>query len=103
MPIAIRKLTQEEALRIFPRRRQQDLSEYVDALRNLEPGEVAEIERQDLSDRAIKRRLGQAAKQLGYRLKWSRQASPELLYFQVMGTAPAKAPTGRRRGRTGAP
>src|ERR671926_541501 len=100
MAVSIRKLPPEEAQRVFPRRGQQDLSEYVDALRDLAPGEAARIERQGLSDRAIKRRLGQAANQLGVRLKWSRQADPELLYFQVVGTAPAKAPNGRRRRRT---
>jgi hypothetical protein len=103
MAVAIRKLPPDEALRVFPQRRQQDLSEYVTALRGLGAGEAASVDRQGISDRALKRRLSLAAKQLGYRLKWSRQASPELLYFQVAGTSPAKAPTGRRRGRTGAP
>src|ERR687885_184217 len=70
MGISIRKLAPEEAQRAFPRRGQQDLSEYVAALREIEPGEAASIDRQGLSDRAIKRRLGQAAKSLGYRLKW---------------------------------
>ena len=97
MPVAIRKLSLEEAQRAFPHRGQQDLSDYVDALRGLEPGQAAGIERQGLSDRAIKRRLGQAAKDLGYRLKWSRHATAETLYFQVMGMPPAKAANGRRR------
>ena len=99
MALSIRKLAPEEAQRAFPRRGQQDLSEYVAALRDIEPGEAASIDRQGLSDRAIKRRLGQAAKSLGYRLKWSRQSSPEELYFQVVGTPPAGATNGRRRRR----
>ena len=99
MGISIRKLAPEEAQRAFPRRGQQDLSEYVAALREIEPGEAASIERQGLSDRAIKRRLGQAAKSLGYRLKWSRQSSPEELYLQVVGTPPVRATNGRRRRR----
>jgi hypothetical protein len=103
MVVTIRKLSAEESQRAFPRRAQQDLSEYVTALRNLEPGEAAGIERQGLSDRAIKRRLGRAANQLGVRLKWSRQSDPERLYFQVVGTAPAEATNGRRRRRTAAP
>ena len=103
MAVAVRKLPPDEALRVFPQRRQQDLSEYVNALRDVEPGEAASVERQGISDRALKRRLSLAAKQLGYRLKWSRQVSPELLYFQVAGTAPAKATNGRRRRRTAAP
>src|ERR687884_123236 len=99
MALSIRKLAPEEAQRAFPRRGQQDLSEYVAALRELEPGEAASIHRQGLSDRAIKRRLGQAAKSLGYRLKWSRQSSPEELYFQLVGTPPTRATNGRRRRR----
>ena len=74
---------------MFPRHGQQDLSEYVAALRDVQPGEAAGIEREGLSDRAIKRRLGLAAKQLGYQLKWARQSDPEQLYFQVIGTPPA--------------
>src|ERR687886_111000 len=100
MVISIRKLGPEEVQRVFPRRAQQDLSEYVAALREIEPGEAASIDRQGLSDRAIKRRLGQAAKGLGYRLKWSRQSRPDGLYFQVVGTTSAKPTNGRRRRRT---
>ena len=102
MAISIRKLAPEEAQRVFPRRGQQDLSEYVAALREIQPGEAASIDRQGLSDRAIKRRLGQAARSLGYRLKWSRQSGPSGLYFQVVGTPPTKATNGRRRRRTAA-
>ena len=76
MVISIRKLGPEEVQRVFPRRGQQDLSEYVAALREIEPGEAASIDRQGLSDRAIKRRLGQAAKSLGYLLKWSANPGP---------------------------
>ena len=100
MAISIRKLPPEEAQRVFPRRGQQDLSEYVAALRDIKPGEAAGTDRQGLSDRAIKRRLGQAAKSLGYRLKWSRQSSPEELYLQVLGSPRAQATNGRRRRRT---
>ena len=102
MAISIRKLAPEEAQRVFPRRGQQDLSEYVAALRELEPGQAASIDRQGLSDRAIKRRLGQAAKSLGYRVKWSRQSSPEELYFQLVGAPPTRATNGRRGRRTAA-
>src|SRR5919202_5567271 len=103
MAVSIRKLPPEEARRVFPRRGQQNLSEYVDALRDLGPGEAAAIERQGLSDRAIKRRLGQAATGLGYRVKCSRHSSPEQLYFQVLGTGRTKAISGRRRRRPPAP
>src|ERR687885_2429683 len=108
MVVKIRKLAPEEAQRVFPRRGQQDLSAYVAALRALHPGEAAGIERQGVSERALKRRLSLAAKQLGYRLKWGRQADAEVLYFQVIATPPTKkASNGRRRrsaqGATPAP
>ena len=103
MAVSIRKLAPEEAQRAFPRRGQQDLGEYVVALRELQPGEAAGIAREGLSDRTIKRRLGMAAKQLGYRLKWARQSSPETLYFQVIGTLPSKATDGRRRAASPQP
>ena len=103
MAVSIRKLAPEEAQRAFPRRGQQDLGEYVVALRELQPGEAAGIAREGLSDRTIKRRLGMAAKQLGYGLTWARQSSPEGLYFQVIGTPPSKATDGRRRRRAASP
>jgi len=102
MPVRLRKLAPDEAQRAFPRRGQQDLSDYMAALGEFQPGEAAAIERAGLSNRAIKRRLGAAAKQLGYQLKWARQHSPEALYFQVIG-APAARPTNGRRRRRAAP
>jgi hypothetical protein len=103
MAVKLRKLAPDEAQRAFPRRGQQDLSDYLAALRELQAGEAAAIEPTGLSDRAIKRRLGGAAKQLGYRLRWARQSSPETLYFQVVA-APAPKPADRRgRRRTTSP
>src|ERR671924_1326366 len=102
MAVRLRKLAPDEAQRTFPRRGQQDLSDYLAALGELQPGEAAAIARVGLSDRAIKRRLGAAAKQLGYRLTWARQSSPEALYFQVVGAPAAKPANGRRR-RAAAP
>jgi len=64
----MRKLNQDEAARAFPRRGQMDLSQYVDALAALQPGDAAAMNLGDLTARAAKRRLGQAANQLGYRL-----------------------------------
>src|SRR5207237_9575096 len=66
VPVQIRKLSSDEAAKVFPKRGQMDLSEYTDALRELQPGDAAEIELGPLSSRALKRRLGQAAKQTGY-------------------------------------
>src|SRR5918911_1136429 len=103
MTVRLRKLAPEEAQRAFPRRGQQDLSDYLAALGELQPGDAAAIERAGLSDRAIKRRLGAAAKQLGYRLTWARQHGPEALYFQVIGTPAAKPANGRRRRRVTPP
>ena len=103
MAVSIRRLAPEEAQRVFPRRGQQDLSEYVAALREVQPGEAAGVDRAGLSDRTIKRRFGMAAKQLGYRLKWARHSSADVLYFQVIGTLPAKVTNGRRRRRSVAP
>ena len=97
MTVNLRKLAPEEAQRVFPRRGQQDLSEYVAALRALHPGEAAGIEHQGVSERALKRRLSLAAKQLGYRLQWGRHADAAVVYFQVIATPPTKASTGRRR------
>ena len=99
MTVNLRKLAPEEAQRVFPRRGQQDLSEYVAALRELHPGEAAGIDRAGVSERASKRRLSLAAKQLGYRLTWGRHADAEVLYFQVIATPPTKASNGRRRRR----
>jgi hypothetical protein len=100
MPVAIRKLSAEEAHGAFSRRSQQDLSDYVDALRTLEPGQAAAVERQDLSDRALKRRLGQAARTLGYRLNWSRHKTAEMLDFQFVWLSRAKVVGGPRHRRT---
>src|SRR5919202_4255702 len=97
MPVSIRKLAPDEAQRVFPRRGQQDLSAYVAALRALHPGEAAGIDRAGVSERALKRRLSLAAKQLGYRLKWGRHADAGVLYFRVIGTPPTKARNDHRR------
>jgi hypothetical protein len=101
MPVQIRKLSAEEAAKVFPKRGQMDLSEYADALRGLSPGEAGEIELAGLSSRALKRRLGQAAKQTGYSLKWARDGGSGVLRFQVResrGSQP-KARNGRRGRR----
>ena len=101
MAVSIRKLSSDEAAKVFPKRGQMDLSEYADALRELQPGDAAEIDLAGLSSRALKRRLGQAAKQTGYSLKWARDSGSGQLRFQVResrGTVP-KARNGRRGRR----
>ncbi|HTD79456.1 MAG TPA: hypothetical protein VK898_17585 [Chloroflexota bacterium] len=102
MAITLRKLSSDEAAQAFPKRGQMDLSDYTTALQRLEPGDTAEFQLNGLSSRAAKRRLGQAAGNLGYRLKWARTNASDRLYFQVLGTA---SPRARRRsgGRTASP
>ena len=84
MPLQIRKLGQDEAAKAFPRRGQMDLSEYVEAVSGLQPGDTAAMDLGDLTTRAAKRRLGQAATQLGRRLRWARATDTEVVYFQVL-------------------
>ncbi len=93
--VTLRKLSHEEAARAFPRRGQVDLWEYAAALRALQIGDSAELALDSLSSRAAKRRLGLAATQVGYRLKWASARVDDRLYFRVL---PA---TARRAGRAG--
>ena len=105
MSIRIRKLTQDEAASAFPRRGQMDLSEYVQALGSLQPGDAAAMDLGRLTIRAAKRRLGQAAGQLGWRLRWANATDGNVIYFQVLagsgrGTGSTSEPEARpRRGR----
>jgi hypothetical protein len=103
MAIQIRKLSGEEASRVFPKRSQMDLSEYLDALQQLAPGDAAEFKLNGLSSRAAKRRFGQAAGQLGYRMKWSRAGASDVLFFQVVTGKRAAMGNGRRRGAQSQP
>ena len=105
MAVQIRKLSAEEAAKVFPKRGQMDLSEYAGALSQLQPGDAAEIELGGLSSRALKRRLGQAAKQTGYSLKWARDTGGGALRFQVRearggGSRARNGRRGRRRRET---
>jgi hypothetical protein len=84
VPLQIRKLSQDEAAEAFPRRGQMDLSEYVEAVSALQPGDTADLDIGDLTTRAAKRRLGQAAAQYGRRLRWARATDTDVVYFQVL-------------------
>jgi hypothetical protein len=103
MPINLRKLTETETARFFPRGVSIPQAEYIEALRGLKPGDVAEAVRGNVSSRAFKRRLTLAAKHLGLALRYAREASQEAVRFQVRqprGTKPAlPEPAPRRRGR----
>jgi hypothetical protein len=85
--LQIRKLSQDEAGKAFPRRGQMDLSEYVEAVSALQPGDTAAMDLGDLTSRAAKRRLGQAAARLGHRLRWARATDTDVVYFQVLASA----------------
>jgi hypothetical protein len=93
VPLQIRKLSQDEAVRAFPRRGQMDLSEYVEAVRALQPGDTAAMDLGDLTTRAAKRRLGQAAAQLGRRLRWALSTDSGVVYFQVLAAATPRGQT----------
>jgi hypothetical protein len=93
VPLQIRKLSQDEAVRAFPRRGQMDLSEYVEAVRALQPGDTAAMDLGDLTTRAAKRRLGQAAAQLGRRLRWALSTDSGVVYFQVLAAATPRSQT----------
>src|SRR5438034_11640355 len=97
MPVQIRKLSTDEAAKVFPKRGQMDLSEYTDALPELQPGDAAEIELGSLSSRALKRRLGQAAKQTGYSLKWARDGRPGVLRLPVREARGSRTKARHRR------
>jgi hypothetical protein len=96
MAIQIRKLSSNEAAQVFPKRRQMDVSEYTSALRQLQTGDSAEVELRGMSTRTTKRRMGQAAKELGYRLKWARANTADGLYFQVLTSTSGRSRRGRK-------
>jgi hypothetical protein len=100
--VTLRKLSHEETTRAFPRLGQVDVSEYAAALRALQIGDSAEFALDSLSSRAAKRRLGLAATQVGYRLKWASTKVDDRLFFRVLPAtaSPARA---KRRQRTRSP
>ena len=102
MALAIRTLEPDETARTFPARQQMDLSEYTEALRELRAGDTAAVALQDLSRRSLKRRLNLAAKELGYRVSWSKQAGEGEVYLRVVqvpvdGTRWTRRRTARRK------
>lgn len=103
--VAFRRLEPAEVASAFPKRGQMDLTEYSDALQDLNPGDAMEVSLDGLTTRAMKRRLGMAANTRGLALKFSRQEDPGTLYFQVraQNTRPANPNDGRRRRRVGRP
>jgi hypothetical protein len=107
MPIAIRKLETEEAARAFPRRGQVDVGAYADALSELRAGDAIAVRLADLSSRALKRRFSLAARELGYRITWAKQAGDGELFLRVVqvpvnGTSWRGRPRKTRAGPTAA-
>lgn len=94
--IALRKLAPGEALYAFPKRGQIDLTDYIEALQSLNVGDSAEIELDGLTKRALKRRIGMAARQLGATIKWSRLSDDENMIFQIRDVAPVRTRRIRR-------
>ena len=53
------------------------------ALRGLRAGDVAAIGLPDLPRRTLKRRLTLAARQLGYRIRWSTRSGEDEVFLRV--------------------
>lgn len=100
MGVNLRKLAPEEVERYFARGSGVNISEYIEALRGLRPGDYAEAVRHNVSSRAFKRRLTLAAKHLGLALRYAREAGEEAIRFEVR-EQPASAAGGAtvKRGR----
>ncbi len=77
-----RTLPPEEVAQMQTRRgRTVDLSEYLDALRNLSPGQMGEAALSDGEKKAtVKRRLTAAAKQLGKELRYRRSGESRVVF-----------------------
>jgi len=77
-----RTLSPEEVAQMQSRRgRTVDLSEYLDALRDLSPGQMGEATLIDGEKKAtVKRRLTAAAKQLGKGLRYRRSGDNRVIY-----------------------
>jgi hypothetical protein len=88
--IKLRKLSGWRDGQRFPRGGQMDLSEYLQALSALQPGDVGAMELGDLTSPAAKPRVGLSAAQLGVRVRWARPIDSHSVYFPVLG-APQRA------------
>ena len=84
MPLAIRKLDQQEASEAFKSNNTKavDLTEYVESLKGLNVNDSAAIVESGETGRTLKRRFNAAAKLLGVQLKWEIQEHGT--YFKVV-------------------
>lgn len=94
--VTIRPLSTDETSSVFPRRGSVDITEYIDALRPINPGEAGEVELNGHTPRALKRRMGMAAKELGCSLKWARIDDEDVMVFQVRHSPVARAPRNKK-------
>jgi hypothetical protein len=78
------KLSAEQIQAMQSRRRGSiDLTEYLDFMRDLSPGEGGELSREEGEQvRAIKRRMTRAATQLNQKIRW-RRTQDGVLRFEV--------------------
>ncbi len=98
--VQLRTLSSDEMVSAFPKRGHIDLTDYVDALSQINTGEAAEVELNGLSRRSLKRRIGMAARQIGVAIKWARTSDEDrAMVFQVKEAqkAAAKARASRTR------
>lgn len=87
--LRIRRLETEEVRKRFPKRGQMNLTEYVELLRDVQPNDAMEIELPSNSTpRALKRRFGTAAREIGFRLQWERNPPEGRLAFRVRPPLP---------------
>ena len=84
-----RTLSRTEIASLTARRpRAEALTEYLDYLQTLKPGEWGAIEIEPgESQRAIKRRTSTAAKSQGKQIRWRRSLSEQQLVFEVLANA----------------
>lgn len=79
-----------------------DLTEYVEYIKPLKPGEWGKVTLQkDETSRVIKRRITAAAKQLGKKIRYRDSADEKTILFRVIGEE--GKPASRRGRKSGSP
>jgi hypothetical protein len=82
--VVLTKLSEEQTAKVFPKRGQMDLTEYIDALAELEVGDAVSVELNGMTPRALKRRLSAAATARDATLKWAKaDGEARVLSFQL--------------------
>lgn len=84
MSLTYRQLEGDEASRLFPKRGQMDLGEFNDMFGGFAVGDVVSVDLDGLTPRAMKRRLGQSAREtLGAKLRYRLSDDATALTFQI--------------------